>query len=740
MAEQNTNTGITELSPADVAGLKVSELANRPTNSSGYGSHGLSAAEVKARMDGYPEAIRLKLNALIGLFNTAKIPITLTWGTGASSTPIETLDELVALIQKPDFADNLFIHDDATPTPNKVTLKYYIQQYRNETATSADKAEGYAVGKQNGTDVTSGSPYYENNAKYYAAAAGSSASSAASSATSAANAKNDAVTAKNSAESAKNAAEDSAKESEGYAKGTQDGYDVEPDSPYYQKNAKYYSESAASSATGANNSAVAAFTGADYATRYGTGYKFVANPHDVPSWLTVSADVSKFAVARNYVIGSTRFTFTDNAWYPDPTNYGVTISGQPREDDTFTVSFAKGSLLSSDLGYHDNARYYSAHPADNSVGTSTIQNKAVTEAKLSDAVNTTISSKLASKPDGTNNLIVNYKLNTQYIPDSILGQVEYQGTFNAATGEASPTFTDSMRRKGNYWICFAAGSKNPDGTATGSSFTGSGYEVGDWAILNPSLLGSSLSWQKVDNTDAVTMVNGHKGAVNTYVGEATIGSTYNAGDTVLYGGNLYLVTTQFTFNGSNFLPNVKRYGLSDAEVEAIRDQIPADVLSEKIKGSDIIHANLSEDETEVHIHFDIAEAQNGQVPVYNNGHVHWGNGGGSVDSRQNIPVRYTFVNCGLAEGDTSLYIVAGTQLIVKLQAEEGYALPNEAETSSGLTATIDTATGEMTVTCNNTASAVEAVTVTAIVPSLDTFLLTSNNENLLDADDKYLVF
>ena len=33
--------------------------------------------------------------------------------------------------------------------------------------TSALKSEGYAVGTQNGTDVSSGSPYYHNNAKYY---------------------------------------------------------------------------------------------------------------------------------------------------------------------------------------------------------------------------------------------------------------------------------------------------------------------------------------------------------------------------------------------------------------------------------------------------------------------------------------------------------------------------------------------------------------------------------------------
>ena len=44
--------------------------------------------------------------------------------------------------------------------------------------TDALKAEGYAVGKQNGTDVASGSTYYHNNAKYYSDQASSSATSA----------------------------------------------------------------------------------------------------------------------------------------------------------------------------------------------------------------------------------------------------------------------------------------------------------------------------------------------------------------------------------------------------------------------------------------------------------------------------------------------------------------------------------------------------------------------------------
>ena len=37
----------------------------------------------------------------------------------------------------------------------------------SSASTNALKSEGYAVGKQNGTDVGSGSPYYHNNSKYY---------------------------------------------------------------------------------------------------------------------------------------------------------------------------------------------------------------------------------------------------------------------------------------------------------------------------------------------------------------------------------------------------------------------------------------------------------------------------------------------------------------------------------------------------------------------------------------------
>ena len=97
-----------------------------------------------------------------------------------------------------------------------------------ETAsTNGLKAEGYAVGKQNGTDVGSGSEYYHNNAKYYKEQAASSATTASTSASSAST---------------------NGLKSEGYAVGKQNGTDVPSGSEYYHNNAKYYKEQAEAAA------------------------------------------------------------------------------------------------------------------------------------------------------------------------------------------------------------------------------------------------------------------------------------------------------------------------------------------------------------------------------------------------------------------------------------------------------------------------------------------------------------
>ena len=107
------------------------------------------------------------------------------------------------------------------------------------TATAADalKAEGYASGTQNGTPVTSGSPYYQNNSAYY---------------------RQEAEDAADAADTFKDGANSAALRSEGYAIGKQNGTPVASVSPYYQNNAEYYKDLAEAAASGADGSAAQA--------------------------------------------------------------------------------------------------------------------------------------------------------------------------------------------------------------------------------------------------------------------------------------------------------------------------------------------------------------------------------------------------------------------------------------------------------------------------------------------------
>ena len=102
--------------------------------------------------------------------------------------------------------------------------------------------------------------------------------------------------------------------------------------------------------------------------------------------------------------------------------------------------------------------------------------------------------------NGVSTLDANGKVVLTQIPDSVLGQLEYMGTWNFAT---LPTAT----QKGQYWI---------------ASVSGNGYVVGDWAVWN------GTAFDKVDNTDAVATVAGRTGNVvltKTDVGLANVDNT-----------------------------------------------------------------------------------------------------------------------------------------------------------------------------------------------------------------------
>lgn len=106
-----------------------------------------------------------------------------------------------------------------------------------------------------------------------------------------------------------------------------------------------------------------------------------------------------------------------------------------------------------------------------------------------------------------------------------VGAVTYKGTWDAATN--TPALASGVGTQGDYYVVNVAGSTNLDGITD--------WQIGDWAIFNGTV------WQKVDNTDAVSSVNGQVGTV--ILDAADVGAAANtieiiAGTGLSGGGNL----------------------------------------------------------------------------------------------------------------------------------------------------------------------------------------------------------
>jgi hypothetical protein len=98
---------------------------------------------------------------------------------------------------------------------------------------------------------------------------------------------------------------------------------------------------------------------------------------------------------------------------------------------------------------------------------------------------------------------------TQSQINALVGGVQYQGVWNASTNV--PTLTSSVGIQGHYYVVNVAGTTNLNGITD--------WQVGDWAIFSESV------WQKVDNTDSVTSVNGFTGAVSLTTDNIPEGTT-----------------------------------------------------------------------------------------------------------------------------------------------------------------------------------------------------------------------
>lgn len=100
------------------------------------------------------------------------------------------------------------------------------------------------------------------------------------------------------------------------------------------------------------------------------------------------------------------------------------------------------------------------------------------------------------------------KIDTSFLPDSILGQLEYQGSWDAATNTPAIPAASSAN-KGWYYIASTAVASShgyPNVPAVD-------FAIGDWLVSN------GTSWDKIDNTDAVPSVFGRVGAIVAAFGD-----------------------------------------------------------------------------------------------------------------------------------------------------------------------------------------------------------------------------
>ena len=138
-----------------------------------------------------------------------------------------------------------------------------------------------------------------------------------------------------------------------------------------------------------------------------------------------------------------------------------------------------------------------------------------------------------NQPNGYVGLGADGKIAIVNIPDSLIGAVVYMGTWNASAN--NPTLAITPSAKGIYYKV----------SAIGTQF-GIDFAVGDWIISN------GATWEKVDNTDLVSSVNGQVGAVVLTKTDVGLGLADNTSDTTKIDVNTYtsLNTTSKTVSGA----------------------------------------------------------------------------------------------------------------------------------------------------------------------------------------------
>lgn len=187
------------------------------------------------------------------------------------------------------------------------------------------------------------------------------------------------------------------------------------------------------------------------------------------------------------------------------------------------------------------------------------------------------------------------KISVSVIPDSVLGQLEYIGTWNATTGKAvsdtRPLEGGVIRayRKGDYYIVKTSGTKLPDATTITEL---DGLQIGDWIVYN------GTTWDKIDNTDYIKTVAGISPTngditieeiVEVINNQTIIATTLKNARTFSLSGDV--TATEVSFDGSDNVTLSTTISDDAVTTTKIKD---ANVTTEKIAAGAVTTAKIAD--------------------------------------------------------------------------------------------------------------------------------------------------
>jgi hypothetical protein len=226
----------------------------------------------------------------------------------------------------------------------------------------------------------------------------------------------------------------------------------------------------------------------------------------------------------NILEGSTNVFYTNARSIGSTlTAYALNSSGVISSSDTILSAFGKVQYQinnkENSITAGTTSQYYRGDKVwatldKTAVGLSNVDNTSDLNKPISTATQLALNNKVNTSLLGVNNGVATLdssgKVPTSQLPDSVIGGVIYQGSWNATTN--TPTLVSSTGTKGHYYIVSVAGSTLIDGVNE--------WKVGDWIVFD------GTTWDKIDNTDAISSFNGRTGAITLTSSDVTTALTY----------------------------------------------------------------------------------------------------------------------------------------------------------------------------------------------------------------------